>query len=348
MSTKAVVTAVLSASIILSTPAARGDSTLEKGTRQYNAQQYQEAVNTLNLAVKQNKSDGAAHYQLANALLQTGDRVAALREYELGYSLSKTGTIAVYCQKAIEQLHHSSAASVQQSRYRSGRCPVGSTSHPDGVVTYPLALTAADGQEFIHRYDAAFKQEFQTVFPAMVPDWQDLTGTCMLHYSVDRKRQLRARVVSSDTDERINAACLEICRRLNGTQYCDFKGSPEIAGINFDHGVILKDMVAMLRGNAGSLNVSANRIPPGLSGKQQSLQSSTEFKSVAGKLISKKKKKQPGMQAKQLSLPENEIKKVSGQVMTKNAEGHVLPHSPAASEIPEAEKHVNDDAKSHK
>jgi len=327
------------------------ETALQRGVRQYNARQFSEAVITLTAAAQQDPKNPEVHYNLANALLQTGDSVKAVREYELGYALAGSGPIATYCSSAlagIRQRNHNSRTSTQYYRTNYNgvsrtaiRCPIGTESHHDGVEKAHGGLSPEEWSVWRVYYDRAFRRLEMKVILAMVPNWQNMTGISELYYYVDRNRKLRARVNRSTTDESVNAALLEVVRNLDGTSAIEFPPNIKTDSFNFYHGVDLGEVALALRQQGASTSTAA-AITNTRAKLQQTAQSATQGKlsgtntstatdaalqstkvtaDVAGKVISKNTTE---LKATQQTLPPDAASQtVKGQVLPDPAEKDV-------------------------
>lgn len=327
------------------------ETALQRGVRQYTARQFSQAVSTLTTAAQQEPKNPEIHYNLANALLQTGDSVKAVREYELGYALAGSGPIATYCSSAlagIRQRNRNSRTSTQYYRTTYNgvqrtviRCPVGTESHHDGVEKAHSGLSPEEWSVWRVYYDKAFRKLEMRVILAMVPNWQSMTGISELYYYVDRHRKLRARVNRSTTDDAVNAALLEVVRNLDGSQAIDFPPNIKADSFNFYHGVDLGEVSLALRQQAASTsttatlsNTSAKLQQTAQSANQgklpgaatntatnASLQNTKVTADVAGKVISKNSTE---LKATQQTLPPDAASQtVKGQVLVEPAEKEV-------------------------
>ncbi|HEY9731553.1 MAG TPA: tetratricopeptide repeat protein [Drouetiella sp.] len=315
--------------------------------RQYSARQFDQAVNTLTIAAHEDPKNAEVHYNLGNALLQTGDAVKATREYELGYALSGSGPIAAYCSTAlagIRQRNHNSRTSTTYYRTTTNgvsrtaiRCPVGTESHRDGVEKSHGGLSAEEWSVWRVYYDKAFRRLEMKVILAMVPNWQSMTGISELYYYVDRNRKLRARVSRSTTDDAVNAALLEVVRNLDGSAAIEFPATIKADSFNFYHGVDLGEVALALRHQARSTSTTATmtntnatlqqtgqaaaqgklQIPPASTAVSATLQNSKVTADVAGKVIGRNSTELKAVQ--EILPPETASQSVKGQVLMEPA-----------------------------
>ncbi|HEY9715019.1 MAG TPA: hypothetical protein V6C72_16235 [Chroococcales cyanobacterium] len=214
---------------------------VERGIAQYNAGQYRQSVDTLMSALSGNANDPQIHYHLGNALCQVGDYVRALREYDLGYRLSRTGPIAYYCRQAIagcrqklDNIHslniiehnnrrlpavamiNPSIGSNTTRLHGNVHCPVGTYSHPGGVDQWPNGPPMAEYVKWLKTFNLCMQQVVHDRI-RRIPHWETITGKCELYVTIDSHNRLRARVERSDTDEAVNQILLDAIKYLDGS-----------------------------------------------------------------------------------------------------------------------------------
>lgn len=237
---------------------------LQRGVSEYRSGQYANAVKSLQAAVKADPHDDVAHYHLANALLKTGNKSAAIKQYQEAYSMSSSEQMTQNCRSvldlykaplptiltrssrsisAVTQLspyatkstEELSRLAAQRSRGRVRKLE----SHPGGPDSFKQAPenTAGlkeDWDRWIQNFRIAFSTEFFRELRAL--GMRRPSGQSLLVFSVDNHGKLRSRVVRSNARYSFNDSLLATTRRLDHTNLLRFPKDSHIDGFNFTMG----------------------------------------------------------------------------------------------------------------
>jgi len=333
--------------VALCGPANAQQRELQQGIQQYNAGNYRSAAASLSVSIQMNPTIADTHYHLANCYMQLGDESKALREYQLGLQLARSGTISSYCSEAISRLQNRKGIAYSSlpigpralsQRRSSVHCPVGTESHPGGVDEHKERPPGNEFWTWEKYYRGTFERRLSK-YTSRIPEFNSINGTCEIYMSIDRNHKLRGRVKRSANNEVINAIFLDIIRELDGSPEIAYKFSKDVEGFNWTHGIHLATTLGRLRGvmtNADTTallrntNTNASLMPNGQRGTQGVLnttgvQASTVFENVEGKIVSKKKKLPAALKATPLSLPDlPAAQEVTGQMMKKDVNGQVM------------------------
>jgi hypothetical protein len=233
---------------------------LNRGIAEYSSGQYNQAVNSLSLAVSKNESSDLAHYYLANSLLRIGHKARALQEYEKACNASQTAEMYRNCVQVLKAynvavpppppqgqpirrrsvLDQYQTSSLDRINALAEQKSDGKTrfadSHRDGLEVFRCSpegspeLKAAWDQ-WIENYRLTFGS---TLGPRVrAANIGKLSGSALMVFSVDKNRRLRGRIVRSDAPVMFNYFLLETTRRIDRAAVLDFPAASTLPGYNF-------------------------------------------------------------------------------------------------------------------
>lgn len=250
--------------LVIQLACAGNQAALQRGVQEYRSGQYANAVKSFQTAVKADPHDDLAHYHLANSLLKTGNKAAAIKEYQEAYSMASSEQMTQNCRSVLDlykaplptiltRSSRSISAVTQLSPYatksteelsklaaqRSRGRVRNLESHPGGPDSFKEAPenTAGlkeDWDRWIQNFRIGFSTEFFRELRAV--GMRRPSGQSMCVFSVDNKGKLRARIVRSNARYSFNDSLLATTRRLDHTNLLRFPKDSRINGFNFTMG----------------------------------------------------------------------------------------------------------------
>ena len=290
----------LLALVLIQLAGAGNQVVLQRGVQEYKTGQYARAVTSLSLAVKADPHDDLAHYHLANALLKTGKKDLAIKEYQQAYSMASSTQMAMNC-KAVLDLYKAPLPDILTRNSRAAHAVTELTpyttksvdqlnalaaqrnknkpleSHPGGPDVFKEAPESSgalkeDWDRWIQNFRLVFNTDlFRELRNRSI---RRPSGQSLMVFSVDSNGRLRGKVARTNANYNFNDSLLNSTRRLDHSACLRFPHDSRIKGFNFtmgwDYGspqpMTREEVIAELSrtnaslGRSGSLSANAGRL----------------------------------------------------------------------------------------
>lgn len=290
----------LVALVLIQLAGAGNQAVLQRGIQEYKSGQYAKAVGSLSLAVKADSHDDLAHYHLANALLRTGRKSDAIKEYQQAYSMASSTQMAINC-KAVLDLYKAPLPDILTRNSRAAHAVTELTpyttksvdqlnalaaqrnknkpleSHPGGLEVFKeapenMGVLKEDWDRWIQNFRLVFNTDlFRELRTHAI---RRPSGQSLMVFSVDSNGRLRGKVARTNANYNFNDSLLNTTRRLDHSACLRFPRDSKIKGFNFtmgwDYGttqpMTREEVIAELQrtnaslGRGGALSANAGRL----------------------------------------------------------------------------------------